>query len=228
MNAVRRYIPVVLILTLVGAALAGVFSWSRSDEYLGTTRLFFTTSSTDITDLYQATLAGQARVQTYKVLATDPKVLDSAIRGTGVNISRQELLNDLHVDVPPGTIIMDISVSNSDPGAAAELANAVANGLITLVNELERPLGGGPPPVAMTVVQPAIPNSNPQHKLNPLWIGTGAVIGLLVGVLAASVLSGVRRRKHLLDDSSTDDDTVADDDDLRQGAPTVTMSDPQR
>jgi hypothetical protein len=61
-----------------------------------------------------------------------------------------------------------------------------------------------------------------------LWIGTGAVIGLLVGVLAASVFSGVRRRKHLLDDSSTDDDTVADDDDLRQGAPTVTMSDPQR
>ena len=226
MTVVRRYLAVVIVCTIIGAAIAAAYSWTRSSQYMSTTRLFFTTSSSDIIDLYQATLAGQARVQTYKVLATDPKVLDNAIRATGVAMDRDTLASNMTVDVPPGTIILDVTVTDSDNRVAANLANAVSDGLIGLVGELEKPLGGGPSPVALVIVQPAMLSPAPQPKLGPVQIGIGGVAGFAVGLLLASVINGVRnRRKRRNEDPVIELDRP---DEVDHGAATMSIADADR
>lgn len=191
MTVLRRYAILLMVATVIGAGAAALYTWTRGDEYRATTRLFFATNAVDVTDVYQATLAGQQRVLTYKVLASDPKVLSNAVRRAGVSANPNTLEQNLHVDVPPGTIIMDVSVDDTSPNSAAKLANAVAEELIATINELERPLGGGPPPVTMTVVQRAAPPAAPQAKLNPVLVAAGAIAGF---ILALAVAWAVQRR----------------------------------
>jgi capsular polysaccharide biosynthesis protein len=193
MRFIRRYLALLILAAVLGGAVAAVFSWTRPDVYRATTRLFFTTNAVDVTDVYQGTLAGQQRVKTYQVLALDPRVLADAVRRAGSTTSTDQLRANLRVDVPPGTIIMDLSVDNANPVTAAQLANAEADGLIALVGLVERPLGGGPPAVGLTVVQPAVPNPTPQVKLNPVLLGIGVVIGLFAGLVAALVVDRLRR-----------------------------------
>ncbi|UUO02948.1 hypothetical protein M4D79_06915 [Mycolicibacterium novocastrense] len=191
----RRYVVIVVVAVLLGAAVAGIFSWSRGDRYRATTRLFFTSAATNVMDVYEATLAGQQRVLTYQVLASDPKLLANAADQAGTSLDAATLGQSLHVDVPPGTIIMDISVDNTDPGVAASLANAVADELISTVYQLERPLGGGPPTVALTVVQRAIPSAGPVAKLDIVFVAFGATAGLVLGGLINSMLALLVRRR---------------------------------
>ncbi|WP_065019445.1 YveK family protein [Mycolicibacter sinensis] len=188
----RPYMVLLIAATIVGAGAGALYSWTGANEYRATTRLFVTTNAVDVSDVYQATLAGQQRVLTYKVLASDPKVLSNAVRRAGVNTNPVVLEQHLHVDVPPATIILDIGVDDTDSGSAATLANAVADELIATINELERPLGGGPPPVGVTVVQRAAASAATlQAKLNPVWVAVGAIAGLIVGL---AVALAVKRR----------------------------------
>jgi capsular polysaccharide biosynthesis protein len=195
MDVIRRYAVLLILATVLGCGVAALYSWSRPQEYRATTRLFFTTSAADLNDLYQGTLAGQQRVKTYEVLATDAAVLREAINRSGQSISVSTLSKNLHVDVPPGTIIMDIGVDNSDPAAAAALANGVADQLAALVGELERPLGGGPPPVILAVVERATANGTAASKLNPIYLGVGAASGLVVGLVLAFGINAIRERR---------------------------------
>jgi capsular polysaccharide biosynthesis protein len=189
----RRYVVIVVVAALLGAVLAGIFSWSRGDQYRATTRLFFTSAAANVMDIYEATLAGQQRVLTYQVLASDPELLADAADRAGTSVDMDTLGRNLHVDVPPGTIIMDISVDNADPAVAAGLANAVADELISTVDQLERPLGGGPPTVALTVVQEAVPSSKPVAKLDLVFVALGAAAGLVLGGLIAAALALLHR-----------------------------------
>lgn len=181
----RRYVVLLTVATVIGAIAAAVYSWAGGDEYRATTRLFLTTNAVDVSDVYQATLAGQQRVLTYKVLASSPKVLSDAIARSGVRTDPNTLGKNLHVDVPPATIILDISVDDPNPVSAAKLANAEADELIATINELERPLGGGPAPVTMTVVQLAAPPAGPQAKLDPVMVAAGAIAGFILGLAMA-------------------------------------------
>ncbi|WP_046321017.1 hypothetical protein [Mycobacterium sp. UM_Kg1] len=182
----RRYVVWLTAATIVGAFVGALWSWAGANEYRASTRLFVTTNAVDVSDVYQATLAGQQRVLTYKVLASDLKVLSNAVRRAGTNSSPLDLAQRLHVDVPPATIILDIGVDDTNAETAATLANAVADELIATINELERPLGGGPPPVGATVVQRAAPSAATlQSTLNPVLVAAGAFAGLIVGLVVA-------------------------------------------
>lgn len=191
----KLYVVIIVVAALIGAIVAGIFSWSAGDQYRATTRLFFTSAATNVLDVYEATLAGQQRVLTYQVLASDPKLLDDAANKAGVSLDPDVWGRSLHVDVPPGTIIMDISVDNTDPDVAATLANAVADELMSSVSQLERPLGGGPPTVGLTVVQRAIPTAGPVAKLDIVFVVFGAAAGLVLGGLISATVALVRRRR---------------------------------
>jgi capsular polysaccharide biosynthesis protein len=182
---IRRYVTLLIVATVIGASTAALYNWARADEYRSTTRLFLTTNALDVSDVYQATLAGQQRVLTYKVLASAPNVLSDAVARAGVRTDPGTLGKNLHVDVPPNTIILDISVDDTNPVSAAKLANAVADELIAMINELERPLGGGPAPVTMTAVTRAAPPATPQAKLDPVLVAAGAIAGFILGLAVA-------------------------------------------
>ena len=185
MIGLRRYAIVLIVATVMGACAGALYSWTGSDKYRATDRLFLTTNAVDVMDVYQATLAGQQRVLTYKVLASGSNVLSKAVSRAGVSTDADTLRQNLNVDVPPGTIIMDVSVDDADPASAAKLANGVTDELIATINELERPLGGGPAPVTMTAVQRAAPPATPQAKLDPVLVAAGAIAGFILGLAVA-------------------------------------------
>jgi capsular polysaccharide biosynthesis protein len=195
MTALRRHVAVLVLATVLGAAVAALVSWTRPDEYRATSRLFFVSSAVNVNDVYQATLAGVLRVETYKALASDQAVLNDAVREASVTMDPGTLQGKLHVDIPPGTLIMDISVDDPNPVTAAKLANGVYSQLIALVNTVERPLGGGPAPVGLSVIQQAVPGVTPQAILNPIFVAIGAGVGFVIGAGIALVLNALRRRR---------------------------------
>jgi capsular polysaccharide biosynthesis protein len=141
------------------------------------------------------------RVETYKALASDVTVLNDAVREANVTMDPGTLQRNLHIDIPPGTLLMDISVDDPDAATAAKLANAVSSQLIALVNEVERPLGGGPPSVGLSVIQKAVPSATPQAILDPIFVAIGAGVGLVIGVVIAFILSALRRHREDEDDA---------------------------
>jgi receptor protein-tyrosine kinase len=190
-----RYRLVIVAATVLGLLASLGYCWLRPAEYVGTTRLFFSTGAVDVSEVYQGTLAGQDRVRTYAALAEESKVINGAIKASGISASEETVRHRMKVDVPPGTVLIDISVTSQDLSAAVKLSNALADQLVALVGELEKPLGGGPPPVAMTVVASSAGIQELAAKFKPLYIGIGVGAGLLVGILASVGLEVTRNRR---------------------------------
>ena len=188
-----RFKYLILAATLTGLIAGLAYCLLRPQDYVGTTRLFFSTSAVDVSEVYQATLAGQDRVRTYAELAKESRVINNAIKASGVDASEDTVRKRMSVDVPPGTVLIDISVKSRDLSAAVKLSNALADQLATLVAELEKPLGGGAPPVAVTVVASSASTPPIVARFDPLYIGIGVGAGLLAGILGALGFAATNR-----------------------------------
>lgn len=201
-----RYRMVIAAATVLGLLISLGYCWLRPTDYVATTRLFFSTAAVDVSEVYQGTLAGQERVRTYAALAGDSKLINNAIRASGLAADEETVRDRMKVDVPLGTILIDISVSSRDSVAAVKLSNALADQLVGLVGEVEKPLGGGPPPVALTVVASSARTPELGARLKPLYIGFGVAGGLLVGILGALGLGMARTRREGNDTVALHDD----------------------
>ena len=66
-------------------------------------------------------------VETYAVIAKSRRVLNQVIEKLNINIAYEELANKISVLAVSGTTVIQISVSDSDPVLAKNIANLVAN-----------------------------------------------------------------------------------------------------
>ncbi|MCC9095513.1 hypothetical protein LMH47_11050, partial [Neisseria gonorrhoeae] len=61
----------------------------------------------------------------------------------------------------PDTVLFDITVTDSSPSTARDIANAMASELTTQVEELETPADGGSPSAGVKTFQQADASSTP-------------------------------------------------------------------
>ncbi|WP_144601392.1 polysaccharide biosynthesis tyrosine autokinase [Arthrobacter sp. AG367] len=202
LRAIQRNWLVVVVASLVGVICGAGASMLVAPTYTADTELFVAIQgSGSITELQQGNVFSQARVQSYVETVTTPVVLKPAIDSLGLTSSPTQLASKIKVSTNPNTVLVKISVSDTSPVQSAAIAQAVADSLVKVVDELEKPRTGGTSPVKLSIVRPAEAPSAPSAPNTKVNIIAGLAIGLLVGaglaVLRQSLDSRLRSENDL-------------------------------
>lgn len=133
----RRQIAVVrqwLLLIVAGTALAAASAYFVSSGlpkvYEAQARLIVGQSLTSVNPEYNQLLASQRLSQTYATVAKTRPLLERVVENLRLPMTADELDGFVRADAPRDNTLISITVSDTDPGRAADIANGIAAELI--------------------------------------------------------------------------------------------------
>ncbi|MCP3420929.1 polysaccharide biosynthesis tyrosine autokinase [Nocardioides pinisoli] len=201
-RTVRRRWRLVLGSVLVVLAVAAVWTWTVTPLYSSTTRIFVSTSQTDENSAYTGNLFATQRVASYADLVTSNQLAERVATELG-DAEPMDLREQVTASAVPETVLLEIAATDPDRERARDIAQAYAEQLQLLVEELETPRGETTAVVKATLIDDAqIPASpvSPQPLRN---LALAGVLGLLLGV-------GLAVARELLDTSVKGADDIAE------------------
>lgn len=185
----RRFWWLVVVAAILGAGVGYATLFMTTPQYQSTARLFVTTQSgTSVGDAYQNNLFSQERVVSYAGLATSEQVSARAVDQLKMPITADELRSKITATPVPKTVLLDITVSDTDPAKAQTYANAVSDQLVQLVSELETSRRGGTPAAGAILLDDANYPTSVGGLSLLTRVALGAAGGLVVGVLLAVLI----------------------------------------
>lgn len=202
LRLLRRHWVLVVAGALIGILAGGAVSALARPAYAAETQLFVAIpGSGSTTDLQEGNTFSQSRVQSYLKTVTSPMVLQPAIDTLGLSESAESLAERVTATADINTVLIDIRVVDSSPAQAVAVAQAVSDGLIRAVDNLEKPKTGGPSPVSLSITKPATAPtapSSPNVGLNLLLgLGVGLGLGLLLALLRSALDSKIAEEPDL-------------------------------
>ncbi|MBD3783134.1 MAG: cell shape-determining protein, partial [Micrococcales bacterium] len=181
---VRKRWRLLVLVVLTTVMLAAGASLMATKEYASTSQYFVsTTGSADSVSLLQGSTFTQQRVKSYTQLLTTPRILDPVAEAVGSTSTA--LSGQVTATTPPDTVLIEVSVRDSDPARAKAIGDAIATEFPSAVTELESPQGAKASPVKVTVVQPPTTPTSPVSPKPVRNLALGVVLGLLLGLGAA-------------------------------------------
>lgn len=192
---VARNWIILAVTAVVGVATAGVLILVATPQYESTAQVVFTAkNAANGQDMAYAGTYVQSRIQTYKDLATSPTVMAGVIQELDLHESSSGLADRTEVEVSQLDTVVELSVEDESAKAAAQIADQVAIELIGAVARLEtadKPTEETPS-IEGVVVGPAEVSSSPADPNWRLYLLTGLVAGLLVGLSVVAVRQVLR------------------------------------
>jgi capsular polysaccharide biosynthesis protein len=189
--AVKTGWKIVLGTLAVSLAAAAVLTWPSSPQYVSSTRLFMAAQvgSQDLEELYQRNAIVQQRVATYVEVATSSSVALKVGKTLGSRVDT----GAVQAVVVPGTVILEISVTDSNPERAHDVAGAYAEVLPGAIEDLEQMGGSTEAPVQARVIdEPSLPASPvPSSVMRNLMLAV--LLGLGIGVGLASLRYAIQQ-----------------------------------
>ncbi len=174
----RTWVGVTLLAVLLAAVVVAV----TPRTYTATARVFVAVSPA-------IPNSGQfvaQRVKSYPDVVVSRSVLGPVIDDLELDLTVPAFADMVEATNPADTSQVEISVSGRDPEEVAALADAVAERVTTVVEDLETPLSGNQP-VTLTVTDPAAVPTSPSSPVVTNILGLGLLGGLFLG-LALAVL----------------------------------------
>lgn len=192
----RRRLLLIVVGVVLGVGAAAAYTWQATPVYATSAQLYVSTTTQDKTgsELVNAGLYANSQVNSFAAVVTTAAVLDDVITRLGLDTTPEELAGQISVSVPLNTVVLRVEVRDPEPKRAADIANAVADELPSVVERLTRPRADATPPTRLNLLQSA---AVPQAKLSPnpkLNLVAGLMIGLLLGLGLAVVAEAFRRR----------------------------------
>jgi capsular polysaccharide biosynthesis protein/Mrp family chromosome partitioning ATPase len=185
--ASRRWL-IIVATTLLGGAIAAAYTATTPKTYEASSRLYVTMATgTSVNDAYQGGLAAQQRVTSYVDLATSYSIADQVINDLGLSMSPSELQSKIKATFPPGTAVLDISVTDESANRAKLLTDKVVEKFRALVDHLETTVTGAAPAARVSVVDRAQTPTTPTGPNSKFTRALGLVAGFVLGCLAAFV-----------------------------------------
>ncbi|MCD2170218.1 polysaccharide biosynthesis tyrosine autokinase [Microbacterium sp. JC 701] len=191
----RKNLLLILTLTVLGLGVATTYTLTRTPVYESSSTIFVSTQAGGTTaELQQGSNFAQARINTYVGLVTAPIVLDPVISSLGLRESASVLASNVKATAASNSTLITITVTDANPTAAADIANAVATSIATTVPQLEPASNDGSSPVRLSRVKDAEPAQNPASPNVALNLILGAIVGLAAGVGGAILRSSLDTR----------------------------------
>ncbi|MFG2108111.1 polysaccharide biosynthesis tyrosine autokinase [Micromonospora chersina] len=194
LRALRAQWLLVVLMTAVGGAAAGAYSWVQTPMYQADVQLFVSISDRDAgaADLNQGGTFAQQRVKSYVDIVNSPTVTNEVVQSLQLPYTADELAEAITADSPLNTVLLNISVTDPSPQMARDIANAVASQVSRFIVELETPTGGKASPVKATITKSASLPTAPVSPKTSLNLALGVLAGLAAGV-------GLAVLRHTLD-----------------------------
>lgn len=203
--ALRKGLPVILLLALLGGALGYGQAVATTPTYRSSSTVFLSlTRAETVSELNQGATYTQNLVQSFVQLARLPVVLDPVIEGLGLDVTPNALAGTIQVDSPLNTQLIEISAVSPDPQRAADVANAVAASLAENVTALAPTSADGAAALRLSVVAEARPSRFPFSPAPRRDAAAGLVLGVALGVLVALVRAQLDTRVRTAKDLSAD------------------------
>ena len=182
-TVLRKGWVLILVLALVGVAAAAGFSLIKKPVYSASAQVFVSTeTSGSASDLAQGNTFTQQRVLTYSNLVSTPIVLLPVISSLKLDMTAEELAPMVTATAPTSTTLISISVDDTDPVQAADIANATSQSLTNVVQDIEATDANGTSTVKLTRVKQAQVPSKPVSPNVPVNVALGLLVGLALGV----------------------------------------------
>ena len=185
-NALRKRWVTVVAFVLLGALAGFLYTAAQPVLYRATSSVFVSSQRGGSTsELVQGTTFTENLVESYAELATLPVVLDPVIEQLGLDVSAKALANSISADIKINTVIIEVTAVSTDRRQAAALANAVTASLATQAPALAPSTDEEGPAIAMKQVAQAQVPSRPFSPNRNLFVTTGILGGLALGVVYA-------------------------------------------
>jgi len=188
LRAVRRSWILIALVSVIGAGVGGSWAMVSTPVFEAETELFVSVqpSAPDVNDVAQGNTAAQQKVSSYVAVVTSASVLQPVIDELDLGTTVAELADRVTAKSPANSVLIDITVRNTEPAAAKAVANAVAQSLIHVVTDrLEKPASGGPSLVRPEVIQPAVEPTAPATPNLFVDVLLGLVGALGLGIAGA-------------------------------------------
>lgn len=138
-------------------------------------------------EIFQGSQFTVQRMASYSALSSSPQVLEPVIDDLDLDVTVRDLRERVNVTSPADSVLLKVSVEDTEPVRAARIADEVSRQLGLMIERLETPRGRAASWVKVTLTQPAeipVEASSPRVLLNLLLgLVTGAAIGLLLALL---------------------------------------------
>ncbi|TDT94050.1 capsular exopolysaccharide synthesis family protein [Streptomyces sp. 846.5] len=189
-------------LALLGTLLGTCATYTATAEYQATATLFVSLQAgADTVAMNQGNSFAQARVRSYAAVAASPQVTGPVVKSLGLDMTPAQLSGRITADVPLDTVLLHVTVTDTQPRRAARIANAVAARFAEVISDLERPSTARQSPVRLSLTAPATPPDAPFSPHTTLNLALGLLAGLTLGiglsVLLESLDTSVRNSQAL-------------------------------
>ena len=192
----------VMGLVIGGVAALGV-SLLMTPQYQAQTQLFVSTDDSSSTSaVVQGGQFSQDRMSSYAELLGGAELATRVLNtGSVEGLTPAELAGEIEVTTLPQTVLLNVTVTDSVPVRAQRIATAIGAEFPKLVNELETTSQGVSPVRVAVVHGPSLPTvpTSPKTLLN---VALGALVGLLLGSVAALTRARLDRTVKKAEDAS--------------------------
>lgn len=195
LSVLRTRWIVIVAATLVGGILALGMSLLTTPTYQARLQFYVTVAGGDsAASAYQGTLGAQQRVQSYAALVKSTDIAKEVVDASQVGLSAGQVSAMTSASADAKTVLLNVSVTDSDPERALQVAEAFGQVLPTAISRLETPDGGGPALAKLTVVNPPALPTSPVAPKTTRNLAIGLALGLLFGIAVALLINTFDRR----------------------------------
>ena len=189
--------------TLVGLVIAAAITITTTPLYESQAQIFVSTpaSTLDISALATGSSFSQQRVKSYAQIINSPKTLEPVIQRLNLKMNATTLSSMVTASAPLDTVLISLTVTDTDPERAAAIANVVAEQFGITVGDLELHGIGVDSPVKVSTVKDAMPARAPASPKKAINLALGLLLGFGLGV----GLSSIRK---LLDNTMKNEDDL--------------------
>ena len=178
----KKKIWIILIVIAVCAGLSFVISrFVIAQQYTATTRAYVLNRSGEDSVVSSDFALSNYMISDYKVLITGQNVTDEVIAALGLDMTHEELTRKISVSAESNTRVLQISVTDTDPRRAADIANSVrevASAQIKQIMAVD----------AVNLVYAAMIPSEPSSPNIIKTVVLSAVMGMVLSIIILTVI----------------------------------------
>lgn len=183
LRLLRRNWMLIVTLPLLCACLALGYSQLQTPLYESTASVYVAAQqASSAADLSQGNIYGQQVVKSFAIFAVKPIVLNRVIDRLGLDTNPTALANQVTASAPINTTILNISVLDPSPGAAARIANAVSSSLVAVIPSVSPDASTGASSIKITPIEGATTPAAPVSPRKTLNVLLGLIAGVALGV----------------------------------------------
>lgn len=194
-NYLKKRLWIVLAAVAVCACI-GFFATKvfMTPEYTASTRMYVLNRSSEVNVVYSDLQTSSLMLNDYKVLITGRNVTNEVVAKLDLPMSSGALSGMISVSSPSGTRVLQISITDTDPQRAADIANCVrevASEQIKSIMDVD----------AVKDVYPAVVPTSPSGPNVQQNVAIAALVGLVASIIVLTAI-------FLLDDTIRTEEDV--------------------